>query len=109
MVERHNGKVALIIAATGQDGGHLAEFLLERAYTVHGLKRRSSSFNIGRCLVQVGPRYFRPTEVDVLIGDPTKAHTKLGWKQQTSARALCAEMVREDLKVVAKEKRRNAD
>jgi GDPmannose 4,6-dehydratase len=63
----------------------------------------------GRCLVEVDPRYFRPTETDVLIGDPTKAHTKLGWKHQTSARALCAEMVREDLKVVAEEKRRNAD
>src|SRR5665811_1605988 len=47
----------------------------------------------GRCLVEVDPRYFRPTEGELLLGDPTKAHTKLGWKHETSAQALCAEMV----------------
>jgi GDPmannose 4,6-dehydratase len=63
----------------------------------------------GRCLVEVDPRYFRPTEVELLLGDPTKAQTKLGWKHDTSAQSLCAEMVREDLKNVANERRRNAD
>ena len=63
----------------------------------------------GRCLVEVDPRYFRPTEVELLLGDPTKAQTKLGWKHETSAQNLCAEMVREDLKIVASEKHRNAD
>ncbi len=42
------GKVALITGATGQDGAYLAEFLLDKGYTVHGVKRRSSSFNTGR-------------------------------------------------------------
>jgi GDPmannose 4,6-dehydratase len=42
------GKVALITGATGRDGAYLAEFLLAKAYEVHGLKRRSSSFNTGR-------------------------------------------------------------
>src|SRR3954465_2538685 len=42
------GKVALITGTTGQDGAYLAELLLEKGYTVHGLKRRSSSFNTGR-------------------------------------------------------------
>src|SRR5688572_13585449 len=42
------GKVALITGATGQDGAYLAELLLEKGYTVHGIKRRSSSFNTGR-------------------------------------------------------------
>ncbi|WP_443026543.1 GDP-mannose 4,6-dehydratase [Sphingomonas sp. IC-56] len=51
----------------------------------------------GRCLVEVDPRYFRPTEVDLLIGDPTKAHEKLGWRHETSVRDLAREMVREDL------------
>src|SRR5438552_6590371 len=41
-------KVALITGATGQDGAYLAEFLLEKGYAVHGIKRRSSSFNTGR-------------------------------------------------------------
>lgn len=54
----------------------------------------------GACLVEVDPRYFRPTEVDLLIGDPTKARTRLGWHHETSARALCREMVQEDLRVM---------
>jgi GDPmannose 4,6-dehydratase len=63
----------------------------------------------GRCLVEVDPRYFRPTEVELMLGDATKAHKKLGWKHEISARDLCAEMMREDLKVVANEKRRSSD
>jgi GDPmannose 4,6-dehydratase len=63
----------------------------------------------GRCLVEIDRRYFRPTEVELLLGDPTKAQTKLGWKHETNAQDLCAEMVREDLKIVADEKRRNAE
>ena len=63
----------------------------------------------GRCLVEVDPRYFRPTEVELLLGDPTKAHVQLGWKHETPVEVLCAEMVREDLLVVAEEKRRNVD
>ena len=45
----------------------------------------------------IDPRYFRPTEVDLLIGDPTKAHTKLGWKHETPVRELAREMVQADL------------
>lgn len=52
----------------------------------------------GRCIVQVDPRYFRPTEVETLLGDPTKAKEKLGWTPKISFEALVAEMVREDYK-----------
>ncbi len=52
----------------------------------------------GRILVRVDPAYFRPTEVDLLIGDASKAARVLGWTPRTDWRALCAEMVREDLK-----------
>src|SRR5579859_1135132 len=48
MIGNSNGKVALITGVTGQDGAYLAELLLEKGYTVHGIKRRSSSFNTGR-------------------------------------------------------------
>ena len=48
MTQEGIGKVALITGATGQDGAYLSEFLLEKGYTVHGIKRRSSSFNTGR-------------------------------------------------------------
>lgn len=63
----------------------------------------------GRVYVEVDPRYFRPTEVDLLIGDPTKAKQKLGWTHETKWQALCAEMVAADLKTVERERRRNAD
>jgi GDPmannose 4,6-dehydratase len=52
----------------------------------------------GNCIVQVDPRYFRPTEVETLLGDPTKAKQKLGWTPQISFEDLVAEMVREDFK-----------
>ena len=51
----------------------------------------------GRCIVRVDPRYFRPTEVETLLGDPTKAKQKLGWTPQTSFEELVKEMVQEDL------------
>ena len=52
----------------------------------------------GRCIVAVDPRYFRPAEVETLLGDPTKAREKLGWKSRTSFADLVGEMMREDLK-----------
>ena len=52
----------------------------------------------GRCIVAVDPRYFRPTEVETLLGDATKAKEKLGWVPQTTFAELVQEMVREDLK-----------
>lgn len=62
----------------------------------------------GKALVKVDPRYFRPTEVDVLIGDASKAHARLGWKHRVSFDALVKEMVKEDRKALRDEpKRRN--
>ena len=52
----------------------------------------------GKCIVAVDPRYFRPTEVETLLGDATKAKEKLGWVPATSFEDLVKEMVREDLK-----------
>ncbi len=53
----------------------------------------------GDVIVRVDPRYFRPAEVETLLGDPTKAKERLGWVPEISVQALCAEMVAEDLKV----------
>ena len=52
----------------------------------------------GRCIVSVDSRYFRPTEVETLLGDPSKARAKLGWTPKIKFRTLVAEMVRQDLK-----------
>jgi GDPmannose 4,6-dehydratase len=51
-----------------------------------------------RCIIKVDPRYFRPTEVETLLGDPSKAKQKLGWTPKITFQELVAEMVREDLK-----------
>lgn len=51
----------------------------------------------GRCRVEVDPRYFRPTEVDILVGDATKARRQLGWEPETSVRDLVREMVAADI------------
>ena len=61
----------------------------------------------GDVLVRIDPRYFRPTEVDLLIGDPTKAFDKLGWKHTTSFVDLVKEMVRADLDLIERESWRN--
>ena len=53
---------------------------------------------LGQTLVRIDPRYFRPAEVETLLGDPTKAKEKLGWEPEITARQMCAEMVAEDLK-----------
>ena len=53
-------------------------------------------------LVEVDPRYFRPTEVDMLMGDPTNAREKLGWQHRTTFTELVSEMVASDLAVLKK-------
>lgn len=65
-----------------------------------GVEEKGRCAKTGKVLVEVDPRYFRPTEVELLIGDPTKAQTKLGWKHETSVRELCREMVQADLQVM---------
>ena len=68
-----------------------------------GIEEKGYAKDDGRCLVEVDPRYFRPTEVDLLIGDPTKAHEKLGWKHETSPRDLAREMVQADMEIMKNE------
>lgn len=54
----------------------------------------------GRILVKVDPSYFRPTEVDQLLGDASKAHRELGWKAETTLDELVTEMVKSDLELL---------
>jgi len=127
-------KVALVTGITGQDGTYLAELLLSKGYTVHGITRRASSFNkqsidekgglsgidydiamakmdidkeelpkIGDVLIKVDPEYFRPNEVEALIGSPDKAYEKLGWKPKYSFKELIEEMVPADLQLLKRD------
>jgi len=66
---------------------------------VNEIGRRDS----GEVVIKIDPRYFRPAEVETLLGDPTKAHAKLGWKPTTSLEELVAEMVAADLEEAKKE------
>ena len=72
-----------------------------------GTQEHGVDAKTGQVLVSIDPRYFRPTEVDYLHGDPAKARSKLGWKHKVSFRELVAEMVVDDLKVVREEHERS--
>ena len=64
----------------------------------HGVDTRT-----GNTIVKVDPRYFRPTEVDALLGDATKARVRLGWRPEHSFSDLVDEMVREDLQLAKRD------
>ena len=65
---------------------------------------KAPALSVGNVVMRINPRYFRPAEVDTLLGDPTKAQEKLGWVPEITAQEMCAEMVEEDHKAA----RRNA-
>jgi GDPmannose 4,6-dehydratase len=73
------------------------ELDIEIAWQGQGVEETGTDQH-GKVIVKVDPRYFRPTEVETLLGDPTKAKEKLGWTPKTTFDELVAEMVREDLK-----------
>jgi len=76
------------------------------AWRGKGVEEKGVDAKTGDTLVEIDPRYFRPTEVDFLLGDPTKAHTKLGWRHRTSFAELVRDMVKADRNEVQKERDR---
>jgi GDPmannose 4,6-dehydratase len=100
------------VLATGE--AHSVREFVERAFakidrtvewTGKGVDEVGRDSRTGDCLVRVDPRYFRPTEVDSLIGDASKAHQRLGWRHRTTFDELVTEMVEADraaLRLVAK-------
>ena len=105
------------VLATGET--HSVREFVEKAFAHigrriewHGTGRDEKGLEAGsgRPLVEIDPRYFRPTEVDFLCGDPSKARAKLGWNHKVSFAALVSEMVESDLATVGRESaRRNRD
>ncbi len=69
-------------------------------FSGEGVEEKGHCQKTGKVLLEVDPRYFRPTEVDLLIGDPSKAHQKLGWRHETPVRELAREMVLADLEIM---------
>lgn len=63
---------------------------------IHGEK--APALKVGDVLMRIDPRYFRPAEVETLLGDPSKAREKLGWEPEITAREMCSEMIETDLK-----------
>jgi GDPmannose 4,6-dehydratase len=99
------------VLATGE--AHSVRGFVEKAFTQIGIRINWEGVGVdekgvdagsGRILVRVDPRYFRPTEVDLLIGDASKARSKLGWQHKVSFEQLVAEMVASDLKSLAEER-----
>ena len=102
------------VLATGET--HAVREFVERAFAEvgrsiewhgAGVEERGVDAKSGQVLVEIDPRYFRPTEVDALIGDASKAKRKLGWTHRTSFPDLVREMVAADLVAVAEEQRNN--
>ncbi|MBX9860463.1 MAG: GDP-mannose 4,6-dehydratase [Sphingomonas sp.] len=98
------------VLATGQT--QTVRLFVERAFAHvgitlewrgEGIDERGLCAETGRMLVEIDPRYFRPTEVELLIGDPAKAKADLGWEATTSFEDLVSEMMAADIKTVARE------
>ncbi|HEY7297668.1 MAG TPA: GDP-mannose 4,6-dehydratase [Xanthobacteraceae bacterium] len=83
-----------------------AQIGIRIAWKGKGIEEEGVDAASGRVLVKVDARYFRPTEVDLLLGDPSKAREKLGWQHKVSFEELVAEMVAADLAAVARERSR---
>ncbi len=72
---------------------------LDEIAIVEAIKgKKAPALSVGDVVMRINPRYFRPAEVDTLIGDPSKAKEKLGWRPEISAKQMCSEMINEDYK-----------
>jgi GDPmannose 4,6-dehydratase len=98
------------VLATGE--AHTVREFVERAFARvgrsvewrgTGVKEQGIEAKTGKVRIEIDPRYFRPTEVDLLIGDPSKAHQKLGWRHKIDFGSLIDEMVDCDLKLMQTE------
>ncbi len=77
---------------------------IDLEWTGSGIEEKGLEKKSGKVLVEVDPRYFRPTEVDLLIGNPAKAREKLGWKHTIALDELVTEMVKADIDLFSRDK-----
>jgi GDPmannose 4,6-dehydratase len=76
---------------------------IEEVGIVASSKNPLYNIKVGKKIIGIDPQYFRPTEVELLIGDPTKAKEELGWKPKYDLQSLVSEMVQGDLKLFKKD------
>jgi GDPmannose 4,6-dehydratase len=95
--------IRMAFAEVGIELNFKGKGIKEKAY-VKGCNNPDYQLEIGKEVLAIDPRYFRPTEVDLLIGDPTKAMTKLGWKPKYTLKTLIQEMVASDIDLFRREK-----
>jgi GDPmannose 4,6-dehydratase len=102
------------VLATGES--HSVREFVERAFGLvgttivwegEGADEKGHDQATGKVLVEIDPRYFRPTEVDILVGDASKSHRKLGWQHRTTFEQLVKDMVEADLVAVGQERGRS--
>jgi GDPmannose 4,6-dehydratase len=102
------------VLATGE--AHSVREFVEKAFACvgrtivwkgEGVDEKGLDQKSGHVLIEVDPRYFRPTEVEALIGDPRKAHNKLGWRHRVTFEELVQDMVKSDLEAVRFEQQRH--
>ena len=96
--------VRMTFAEAGIEVGFSGEGVDEVGTVKSISKEYSANLKVGDIVVKIDSRYFRPTEVDLLIGDPTKSNTKLGWKPKYDLKMLIEDMVKSDMKLMQKDK-----
>ncbi len=94
--------VRMAFAEVGVELEFVGEGVEEKAY-ISACNHPEYQLPLGQQVLQVDPKYFRPTEVDLLVGDSTKARTKLGWEPEYDLSALVKEMVESDLILMKKD------
>jgi GDPmannose 4,6-dehydratase len=93
--EQHTVREFITLAAKVLD--------IEIRWEGKGVDEKGYNVSTNQCIVAIDPRYFRPTEVETLLGDATKAHQKLGWKPKISFQELVTEMAIEDLRLAERD------
>jgi GDPmannose 4,6-dehydratase len=98
------------VIATGKQHS-VREFVEKAAYEIgirirwngEGISEKGYNADSGECIVAIDPRYFRPAEVDTLLGDPSKAKKVLGWEPKITFENLVIEMMREDMRLAERD------
>jgi GDPmannose 4,6-dehydratase len=112
MLQQHQAEDYVIATGETYKVRTFAEMVFERLgmpleWQGSGEEEKGIDRNSGKTVIQIDPKYFRPAEVDLLLGDPTKARRQLGWKLKTSFDQLVNMMTDADLKQAEQEKRAN--